>query len=127
MDEYDQIIIGWLESRALDGARVGDWAPLIEYLESDWPMTMKVRKVLAKILKGELKRPNNRAPKEKTSWKYQGIACMIGGLKFEGLPTTSIVAQVASSYKLSERTIYKVMDDYSEYIQEHIEYLKKTP
>jgi len=127
MDKDDQIIVGWWESRALDGARVGDWAPLIEYLESGWPMTMDVRKVLAKILKSEMKKPNNRAPKEKTAWKHRSIASAIATLKFEGVPATRIIAQVADSHKVSGRTVYNVKKEYSAFIQKFIEDLKKVP
>src|SRR4051812_42211871 len=61
----------WL---AIEGVRIGNWHPLIKYLDAGYPLTDALREVLIKILRGELKRPNNRPISDETVRRSQEMS-----------------------------------------------------
>src|SRR5687767_4021781 len=90
-------------------ARIGDWEPLIDYVENRMPITTELYEVLGEILKGELKRPNRRPPSSKIAQKSLGMAIAVALLKDKGQPTESAVTQISQEYRTSTRTVYRAM------------------
>ena len=108
MDEYQYVHDMAREAAAR--ARVGDWGPLIRFLESDHlPVTKDLREVLTLIVQGDLKRSNNRPPKSATAEQQYQMAVAVDILKECKVATESAVAEVAARYKVSTGTVYRAM------------------
>ena len=60
-----EALLNWLNSGPDKGvllaARDGDWGSLARYLEAGELVTPDIRKFLSEVLRGDRKRPNNRA------------------------------------------------------------------
>jgi len=100
-------------SFAAERARLGDWRPLIDYMQSNdfvrHPLTEELRDVLTKILKGELKRLRSRPLSTKSRQRVTEMYGLVFLLKRKGVSTASAVAEVAEKFKVNQKTVYRAM------------------
>jgi hypothetical protein len=80
---------------ALAAARNGDWEELARFIEDGGPVRgVEVRKFLAAVLRGEISRPNNRAPKVATQRRLLALAFLHSALRRRGLNAGQAEAEV---------------------------------
>ncbi len=93
--------------RAIDYARKGDFAPLIEYLESpNLVITSEVRTVLVQIIKGDLKPPPNRiGGKAEKVQRDIAITRRFTELQEQGSSVKSILIALAQEFGVSQETV----------------------
>jgi hypothetical protein len=100
-------------SFAAERARLGDWQPLIAYMQSNdffrHPLAEELRDVLTKILKGKLKRLRSRPLSTKSRQRVTEMYGLVLLLEHKGMSTTSAVAQVAEKFKVKVKTVYRAM------------------
>ena len=93
----------------LSPALRGDWAPLIRYIETDGQLTAKMRKFLAEVLRGEIKRPNNRAPTVATAQRHLGMAFFVLCRRREGLKLAAAIDRTAERFDADRRTVQRAI------------------
>ena len=100
-------------SFAAERTRLGDWRPLIDYMQSNdfvrHPLTEELRDVLTKILKGELKRLRSRPLSTKSRQRVTEMYGLVLLLERKGVSTESAVAEVAEKFKVNVKTVYRAM------------------
>src|SRR5215204_2758688 len=100
-------------SFAAERARLGDWRPLIDYIQSDDPfrhcLTEDLREVLTDILKGKLKRLRSRPLSTKSRQRVTEMYGLVLLLKRKGVSTESAVTEVAEKFKVNVKTVYRAM------------------
>jgi len=98
---------------AAERARLGDWEPLIDYMQSNdsfrHPLTEELREVLTDILKGKLKRLRSRPLSTKSRQRVTEMYGLVFLLKRKGVSTASAVAEVAEKFKVNQKTVYRAM------------------
>jgi hypothetical protein len=98
---------------AAERARLGDWQPLIDYMQSNdfsrHPLPEELRDVLTKILKGKLKRLRSRPLSTKSRQRVTEMYGLVLLLERKGVSTESAVAEVAEKFKVNVKTVYRAM------------------
>ena len=100
-------------SFAAERAHLGDWRPLIDYMQSNdfvrHPLTEELRDVLTKNLKGELKRLRSRPLSTKSRQRVAEMHGLVLSLQHKGASRESAVAEVAERFKVNVKTVYRAM------------------
>ena len=98
---------------AAERARLGDWRPLSDYMQSNdfvrHPLPEELRDVLTKILEGELKRLRSRPLSTKSRQRVTEMYGLVLLLERKGASTESAVAEVAEKFEVNEKTVYRAM------------------
>jgi hypothetical protein len=87
----------------------GDWGLLIRYIETDGQLTGEMRKFLAGVLRGEIKRPNNRAPTVATAQRHLGMAFFVLCRRREGLNLAAAIDRTAEQFGADRRTVQRAI------------------
>src|SRR5262245_30382850 len=93
----DQDLDSYLDSDLFDVVRrYGDWDLLASYLTDGGIITPPIRQYLVGILRGEVKRPNNRPAKAKTVLWQRLIADFVLKREAGGMHTEAAIAEACS-------------------------------
>jgi len=93
----------------LDPAEHGDWDILATHIEQGGKLTDAMRKFVAKILRGEVKRSANRPFSMKTIYQHVRIGAYVRTQQKKGLTRTNAIKQAAERYGLNVRTVKRVL------------------
>lgn len=93
----------------LDPALDGDWEPLIKHIATGGEITPAMRKFLVGVLKGELKRPRHRPPKQSTKERRNWIVCTVLQHEREGLSTEEAIQKAMALYAVDRRSVQRAL------------------
>jgi len=92
----------WVTRVVLEFARQGNWEVLADHISSGAPLNIEVRKFMAGVLRGQIKRPNKRPPTVEAGRKQYLLAEQVVLHKSKGLGTTAAVNAVAEAMGLDD-------------------------
>jgi hypothetical protein len=100
----------YLKSSPLDVARrYGDWDYLAVYIEDGGIISGEMRGFLAEILRGKIKRPNNRPGKLLTRAKSFLIAKFVLEQEGAGKRTEKAIADAVERFEVDRRTVQRAL------------------
>ena len=107
-----EALLNWLNSgpdkAVLLMARDGDWGSLARYLEAGEPVTPDIRKFLSEVLRGDRKRPNNRAHLANTMNREYEIAEFVMKLEDAG-KRRGAIAEAEKKFHCSRSTVQRAV------------------
>ena len=110
-----EALLNWVNSGpdkwVLLAARDGDWESLARYLEAGEPVTPDIRKFLIEVLRGDRKRPNNRAPLANTLTREYEIAEFVMKLEAAG-KRRGAIAEAEKKFHCSRSTVQRALKKY---------------
>ena len=93
--------------------RHGDWQFLGWYVQDyGGVVTDELRKLLGDILKGKVKRPNNRATSTNAMIKHVSMAQRVAALRAGGCSATEAEGRVMERYGVDRRTVQRAVRKY---------------
>jgi hypothetical protein len=107
-----EALLNWINSGpdkwVLLKARDGDWGSLALYLEAGQPVTPLIRKFLSEVLRGERKRPNNRAHLGSTTTREMEIAEFVMKQEDAG-KRRGVIAEAEKKFHCSRSTVQRAL------------------
>ncbi|MCC2651647.1 MAG: hypothetical protein K0Q60_1810 [Microvirga sp.] len=86
------------------------WGPLIEYLAEGQPITDEIRLLIIEMLSGKIKRAAGGSRSIKPYIIAGRMVADVEQLERQGWPTEAAVKEVATNYKVSDRTVYRALE-----------------
>jgi hypothetical protein len=88
----------------------GDWDLLSEHIEKGFDITDEMRKFLVGVLRGTVKRPNNRPAKRATETRKDSIAIYAATLESQGLSATEATEKAMDKFAADRRTVQRALE-----------------
>ena len=95
----------------------GDWDALAGHLERGFPVTPALRKFLAEVLRGEVRRPKNRPIKAATRTRQLKVAAFVFDLKQAGA-RDPIKQATEAGFGMDRRTVQRAVAAWPEMNEE---------
>jgi hypothetical protein len=91
----------------------GDWETLAQYIERGSEITSAMRKFIAGVLRGQIKRPRGRPRKAEIDERAEAIAWFVHEArqkaKQEGARAPKIIEAAAKHFKVTTRTVQRAI------------------
>jgi hypothetical protein len=99
-----------LSEKVLAWAKVGDWSVLADHIEGGHRIDKEIRKFLVSILRQEIPKPNNRAPKFETYLRGIEKARFVLSLEEKGIKRNRAIDKAAEKFGVERRTIERSLE-----------------
>jgi hypothetical protein len=97
-------------------AEWGDWTPLAEYIGTGGALTKKMRAFVARVLRGEEKRPPNKTVSRAKDWEYLRWGLFVAAVEAaRGVTRAAAIDKAAEAFGVDRRTIYDGIKMFAEF------------
>ena len=115
------------ERKLLDYARNGDWGDLASYVERHRVDNRELRAFIGAIIRGEKRRPNNRAPTRKSySEGRERAGRVIWFNKIDGMGREAAIDKVAEGAGVHRRTVQRDLAKYGRRLREDLDLMRRA-
>jgi hypothetical protein len=99
----------YLDSAILEPAEHGDWSVLARHIEQGGELTDSMRKFVASILRGKIRRSANRPPSVATIYRHIRIGAYVHTQQNNGLTRTNAIKKAVERYGVDARTVHRIL------------------
>jgi hypothetical protein len=89
----------------------GDWKPLISYIEKGGDINGDIRNFILDVLKGKVRRPNNRPRRAATLLHHAKIAWHVRKWRADGLRPEAAIEKAIQTFDVDRRTVQRALKD----------------
>ena len=89
----------------------GDWKPLISYIEKGGDINGDIRNFILDVLKGKVRRPNNRPRRAATLLRHAKIAWHVRKWRAGGLRPEAAIEKAIQTFDVDRRTVQRALKD----------------
>jgi hypothetical protein len=107
----------FITNRVMYGTKHGDWRSLAIYLEEGGVITKEMREFLAEVLRGDSKRPNNRAPSLIAELTSMSRAFLVLTRERE-VGREPAIDEAADKFQVNRRTIQRDLQELERRLKE---------